>query len=82
MCFGFVTDSKCMQINLNQVKKTFGLTDEDSIGKAAFVAIQAAPSFSVVFPHLFGGATDVPCLIPCAIDQVSGALSIPSTASS
>ena len=59
-----------MQININQVKHTFGLTDEDSIGKAAFCAIQAAPSFSSVFPHLFGGSKDVPCLIPCAIDQV------------
>jgi hypothetical protein len=31
---------------------------------------QAAPSFSNSFPHIFGGRTDVPCLIPCAIDQV------------
>lgn len=41
----------------------------DSIGKLNFVAIQAAPSFSNSFPHLFGGKQDIPCLIPCAIDQ-------------
>jgi tryptophanyl-tRNA synthetase len=31
--------------------------------------VQAAPSFSNTFPHIFGQRTDVPCLIPCAIDQ-------------
>lgn len=39
-------------------------------GKIAFPAIQAAPSFSHSFPHTFGSRKDVPCLIPCAIDQV------------
>jgi tryptophanyl-tRNA synthetase len=68
-----------MQININQVKNIFGLTDESSIGKAGFCAVQAAPSFSVVFPHLFGGAKDVPCLIPCAIDQVRRHEHIPSS---
>lgn len=34
-----------------------------------YPAIQAAPSFSSAFPFIFGGATRVPCLIPCAIDQ-------------
>ena len=33
------------------------------------VRLQAAPSFSSSFPHIFGGDTSVPCLIPCAIDQ-------------
>lgn len=41
----------------------------DNIGKWHFVAIQAAPSFSNSFPQIFGTKTDVPCLIPCAIDQ-------------
>jgi tryptophanyl-tRNA synthetase len=30
-----------------------------------------APSFSNSFPHIFGKRIDVPCLIPCAIDQGS-----------
>ena len=38
-------------------------------GKIAFPAIQAAPSFSNTFPHIFGDKKDVPCLIPQAIDQ-------------
>ena len=41
------------------------------IGKISFPAIQAAPSFSNSFPQIFGGKKDIPCLIPCAIDQVS-----------
>ena len=39
-------------------------------GKIAFPAIQAAPSFSNSFPHMFGTRKDIMCLIPCAIDQV------------
>ena len=42
----------------------------DNIGKLHFVSIQAAPSFSNSFPQIFGATSDVPCLIPCAIDQV------------
>ena len=45
------------------------MTSADSVGKIAFPAIQAAPSFSSSFPLIFGGRADVPCLIPCAIDQ-------------
>jgi tryptophanyl-tRNA synthetase len=41
----------------------------DNIGKIHFAAIQAAPSFSNSFPHIFGEASNIPCLIPCAIDQ-------------
>lgn len=47
----------------------FGSNDDYHCGKIAFPAVQAAPSFSSSFPHIFGGKTDVPCLIPCAIDQ-------------
>jgi len=53
----------------NQVKGIFGFDDSVNIGKHAFPAVQAAPSFSSSFPHIFGGDTSVPCLIPCAIDQ-------------
>jgi tryptophanyl-tRNA synthetase len=58
---------KC--VTVNQAKHIFGMEDSDSIGKMAFPAIQAAPSFSSSFPLIFGGKKDVPCLIPCAIDQ-------------
>ena len=41
----------------------------DNIGKIHFCAVQAAPSFSNSFPHIFGEVSNIPCLIPCAIDQ-------------
>ena len=41
----------------------------DNIGKIHFASIQAAPSFSNSFPQIFGSASNIPCLIPCAIDQ-------------
>jgi len=56
-------------VTFNQAKGIFGFTGSDNCGKIAFPAIQAAPSFSAAFPTIFGGKTDVPCLIPCAIDQ-------------
>ncbi|CEP11560.1 hypothetical protein [Parasitella parasitica] len=59
--------SRC--ITLSQSKATFGFNDSDNIGKAHFVSVQAAPSFSNSFPQIFGDKKDVPCLIPCAIDQ-------------
>ncbi|PVD26629.1 hypothetical protein C0Q70_14307 [Pomacea canaliculata] len=57
---------KC--VTFNQVKGIFGFDESTSIGKIAFPAIQAAPSFSCAFPQIFGGR-QIPCLIPCAIDQ-------------
>jgi tryptophanyl-tRNA synthetase len=59
--------SRC--VSMNQVRGIFGLTQDDNIGKIAFPAVQAAPSFPGVFPHMFGERRDVRCLIPCAIDQ-------------
>ena len=56
-------------VTYNQVKGIFGFDDSVNIGKHAFPAVQAAPSFPSSFPHIFGKSTDVPCLIPCAIDQ-------------
>ncbi|CAF0868360.1 unnamed protein product [Brachionus calyciflorus] len=58
---------KC--VNVNQVKNIFGFSDADCIGKIGFPAIQAAPSFSSTFPFIFDNRKDIPCLIPCAIDQ-------------
>lgn len=55
---------------MNQVRGIFGFTMDDYIGKIAFPAVQAAPSFPDSFPHIFGNRKDVRCLIPCAIDQV------------
>ena len=54
----------------NQVRGIFGFHGETSIGKTSFPAMQAAPSFSATFPEIFSGKSNVPCLIPCAIDQV------------
>ena len=56
-------------VTYNQIKGIFGFGDSDHIGKIAFPAVQAAPSFSSSFPALFGGRAGLPCLIPCAIDQ-------------
>ncbi|SCV71587.1 BQ2448_3175 [Microbotryum intermedium] len=56
-------------ITARQSQQTFGFKLEDNVGKWHFVAIQAAPSFASSFPQIFGTKTDVPCLIPCAIDQ-------------
>ncbi|CAB1330603.1 unnamed protein product [Coregonus sp. 'balchen'] len=56
-------------VTFNQVKGIFGFGDSDCIGKIAFPAIQAAPSFSNSFPQIFKGRKDIQCLIPCAIDQ-------------
>jgi len=58
---------KC--VTYNQVKGIFGFDDSCPIGKIAFPAVQAAPSFPSSFPFIFGKQTKVPCLIPCAIDQ-------------
>ncbi|KAK9763112.1 tryptophan--tRNA ligase [Basidiobolus ranarum] len=56
-------------ITASSSKAAFGFTDSDCIGKLHFVSIQAAPSFSNSFPQIFGEKHDIPCLIPCAIDQ-------------
>ncbi|XP_062621882.1 tryptophan--tRNA ligase, cytoplasmic-like [Saccostrea cucullata] len=56
-------------VTYNQVKGIFGFGDSDCIGKISFPAIQASPSFSSSFPEIFNGRADIPCLIPCAIDQ-------------
>lgn len=56
-------------VTFNQARGIFGFGDSDCIGKIAFPAIQAATSFSSSFPQIFGDRADIPCLIPCAIDQ-------------
>lgn len=56
-------------VTFNQVKGIFGFDESTNIGKIMFPAIQAVPSFSSSFPFIFGGKKDIPCLIPCAIDQ-------------
>lgn len=56
-------------INYNQARAVFGFVESDPIGKIAFPPTQIAPCFSEAFPHIFKGRTDVPCLIPYAIDQ-------------
>ncbi len=54
----------------NQSRAIFGFTMTDNIGKSAFPAVQAAPAFSSSFAIPLKGIKDMPCLIPCAIDQV------------
>ena len=56
------------RVTFNTARGVFGFTESDSIGKQAFPAVQAAPSFSRAFKSLEGKA-NMPCLIPCAIDQ-------------
>ncbi|XP_053397594.1 tryptophan--tRNA ligase, cytoplasmic-like [Mercenaria mercenaria] len=57
------------RISASKMKNVFDFNDEGNIGKINFPAIQAAPCFSSSFPHIFHGNRDVPCLVPCAIDQ-------------
>eukprot|EP00172_Hildenbrandia_rubra_P003819 Plantae.Rhodophyta-Hildenbrandia_rubra.ctg6615.p1 GENE.Plantae.Rhodophyta-Hildenbrandia_rubra.ctg6615~~Plantae.Rhodophyta-Hildenbrandia_rubra.ctg6615.p1 ORF type:complete len:413 (-),score=65.40 Plantae.Rhodophyta-Hildenbrandia_rubra.ctg6615:767-2005(-) len=56
-------------VTYSQAKGIFGFTDSDNIGKHGFPAVQAAPAFSSSFPGVFGADSNLPCLIPCAIDQ-------------
>lgn len=60
-------------VTTNQVNSIFGFDGTSNIGKVAFPAIQAAPSFGSSFPKVLGGgelnAATLACLIPCAIDQ-------------
>jgi len=56
-------------VTFNQARGIFGFIDSTCIGKIHFPAIQAAPSFSSSFPLIFNKRKDIPCLIPCAIDQ-------------
>lgn len=59
---------KC--VTYNQIKGIFGFGDSDAMGKISFPSIQSAPSFCSSFPFIFGaGRKNIPCLIPCAIDQ-------------
>ncbi|KAJ2324030.1 tryptophan--tRNA ligase, partial [Coemansia sp. RSA 2681] len=56
-------------ITYNMARSSFGYTGNDHIGKVHFPSIQAAPAFCSTFPAIFGDRTDIPCLIPCGIDQ-------------
>ena len=66
-------------VTVNTVNGIFGFDGTANIGKAAFPAIQAAPSFPSSFPIVLGAhrkngvfegdAHNMACLIPCAIDQ-------------
>jgi len=56
-------------VTSNQARGIFGFEASDSMGMWSFPAIQAAPSFSNAFPHIFKPGSDLFCLIPQAIDQ-------------
>jgi tryptophanyl-tRNA synthetase len=59
-------------VTTNTVNGIFGFDGSANIGKIAFPAIQAAPSFPSAFPRVLGSgkeSANMACLIPCAIDQ-------------
>lgn len=58
-------------VTTNTVSGIFGFDGSSNIGKVAFPAIQAAPSFASSFPEVLEADrnTELCCLIPCAIDQ-------------
>jgi tryptophanyl-tRNA synthetase len=58
-------------VTTNTVNGIFGFDGTSNIGKIAFPAVQAAPSFASSFPVVLGGNRESHdcCLIPCAIDQ-------------
>lgn len=58
-------------VTTNTVNGIFGFDGSSNIGKIAFPAIQAAPSFPSSFPVVLDADRDSQycCLIPCAIDQ-------------
>ena len=59
-------------LTYSQAKGIFGLKESDNVGRSAFPAIQAVPSFSNTFPHIFGHlkkGEHAYCLIPQGIDQ-------------
>lgn len=57
------------QITTSTAKAVFGFTDSDCIGKIHFASIQISSGFSTSYPTIFGPKVNIPCLIPCAIDQ-------------
>ena len=61
------------RITINSVMGTFGFNQSNNIGEFFFPAVQSATAFATSFPHIFGAdplkARQIPCLIPCAIDQ-------------
>lgn len=58
-------------VTTNSVQGIFGFDGSSNIGKVAFPAIQAAPSFASSFPTVLNAdrESEMACLIPCAIDQ-------------
>jgi len=56
-------------VTYSQARGIFGFTGDANIGKSAFPAVQAAPSFSSSFPVPLKGQPNMLCLIPQAIDQ-------------
>jgi tryptophanyl-tRNA synthetase len=58
-------------VTTNAVNGIFGFDGSSNIGKIAFPAIQAAPSFASSFPIVLEANRNSNhcCLIPCAIDQ-------------
>eukprot|EP01062_Namystynia_karyoxenos_P001625 TRINITY_DN10557_c0_g1_i1.p1 TRINITY_DN10557_c0_g1~~TRINITY_DN10557_c0_g1_i1.p1 ORF type:complete len:466 (+),score=205.29 TRINITY_DN10557_c0_g1_i1:69-1400(+) len=66
-----VTARIAKAVTANQARGIFGFDGSANLGKWGFPPVQAAPSFSCAFPHVAPdwATRNVPCLIPCAIDQ-------------
>jgi hypothetical protein len=62
-------------VTYNQAKGIFGFGPSDNIGKSSFPATQACPAFSSAFSIPLN-QPNMPCLIPCAIDQVESSLQL------
>jgi tryptophanyl-tRNA synthetase len=56
-------------VTYSQARGVFGFNGESNIGRVAFPAVQAAPSFSSSFSIPLRGEKNMMCLIPQAIDQ-------------
>ncbi|KAJ2725994.1 tryptophan--tRNA ligase [Coemansia sp. Benny D115] len=56
-------------VTFSTAKAVFGFEGHSKIGRIHFPAIQIAPALCSSFPGIFGARKDIPCLIPCGIDQ-------------
>lgn len=61
----------------SQARGIFGFTPEANIGKVAFPAVQAAPSFPSSFPVPLRGRNEMRCLIPQVRARLNGSRTIP-----
>ncbi|KAF2084172.1 putative tryptophanyl-tRNA synthetase [Saccharata proteae CBS 121410] len=65
-------------VTFNQVRGAFGFDGSTNIGRVFFPSLQCVAAFGTSYPHIWGDdpegvrqkkTAQIPCLIPCAIDQ-------------